>query len=102
MDYNLGPLFLPDGSVRALVILSILMPLPFFLLKGQIGEEFYKSISLIVIGYLFGQISQLTNKNAKPNQELEQIQGDLEKMQKDNMAQKIQIKELQQYVPDNR
>jgi uncharacterized membrane protein YqaE (UPF0057 family) len=102
MDYNLGPLFLPDGSVRALVILSILMPLPFFLLKGQIGEEFYKSISLIVIGYLFGQISQLTNKNAKPSQELEQIQGDLAKMQKDNMAQKSQIKELQQYVPDNR
>ena len=75
---DMGALFMPKGSIKGLVVLAILLPLPFFVIKGITIQEFYQSVVMALIGYLFGSES---NAGTNKDKEVDDLKGDLNKLQ---------------------
>ena len=93
MAYEPGPLFLPEGSIRAIIVLAILLPLPFFIFHGIIIDEYYKFLATSLIGYLFGKF--IDGNDEKGKKERQELQEQLSKLQVQNEIQKLSLAQQQ-------
>ena len=90
MKYEIGPLFLPPGSVRGLIAIIILGSLPVLLYYKIDVPTFYQLLGATVAGFLFGQNSNRQTNSQNP-QEISDMKDSLSKLQRQNDLQKMQI-----------
>jgi hypothetical protein len=92
MKYEIGPLFLPAGSIRGLLALLVVGALPFLAWQGIVVDQFYQLAAMAIIGYLFGSSQQKPNAgNEGASEELENMKDALVKLQEESQLQKLQI-----------
>lgn len=70
---NKNPLWLPKGSIRALIVLILVAPIPILLLRyGFYKEEIpltVKDVVLVVMGYIFAMVKDYFASRVKDEEE---------------------------------